>query len=266
MSLGVPRMTSTPPTSPSSSRADGAVAIRCRDVRKRYGGQEVLRGVSLQIQAGEMVALVGRSGSGKSTLLHIIGGLDRAFSGAVEVLGQDLSRLSDRDLARLRNQRIGFVFQAFHLLDHLSCRENVLLADAFAAAPLSPAAAAQRADEALRRVDLGGRADARPAELSGGQKQRVAIARALFCRPQILLCDEPTGNLDSQTGEQIIRLFCDLNQGRDAAGAPGERLTLVLVTHEERVSQAAGRVVTLTDGSIGAAVADGAPAAGEAAS
>ena len=234
----------------ATDRAEAALAIDCRDVSKRYGGQEVLRRVGLQVHAGEMVALMGRSGSGKSTLLHIIGGLDRDYSGAVRVLGQDLARLRDRDLARLRNQHIGFVFQAFHLLDHLSCRENVLLPDAFAAQPLTEREAIARAEEALARVDLGGRSDARPAELSGGQKQRVAIARALFCRPRLLLCDEPTGNLDSQTGEQIIRLFRDLNQGVAVGGGQTERLTLVLVTHEERVSQAASRVVTLIDGRV----------------
>jgi putative ABC transport system ATP-binding protein len=209
-------------------------------VDKSYGSQPVLRDVSLEVEAGELLSLVGRSGSGKSTLLHLIGGLDRRYQGTVEVLGRDLGKLDDVALSRLRNAEVGFVFQSFNLLDHLSVRENVSLPAHFA--PPSPSGEVKsRALEALSRVGMADRADARPGELSGGQKQRVAIARALFSRPKLLLADEPTGNLDSDTGNQIIELFQKLN---------GDGLTLIVVTHEERVSRAARRVHKLDDGRL----------------
>jgi putative ABC transport system ATP-binding protein len=237
------------PGDASAAAADKSPLIVAEDIRKRFGqgeaATEVLRGASLHINAGELVALVGQSGSGKSTLLHILGGLDREFSGKVQVLGQELSALSDAALAHLRNRSIGFVFQAFHLLDHLSCLDNVLLPNSFAEAPLDKAAALERGREALARVGLSGREGARPSELSGGQRQRVAIARALFFRPRLLLCDEPTGNLDVHTGQHIIELFCTLNQA--------EGLTLVLVTHEPRVAEAAGRILRLQSGQAVAA-------------
>lgn len=228
----------------TQSAQAGEPVVVAEDVHKRFGLQgvegEVLRGAGLTVEAGELVALVGRSGSGKSTLLHILGGLDRDFTGRVRLFGQDLGKLSDAALSRLRNSRIGFVFQAFHLLDHLSCLENVLLPNSFADDPLAPAAAAERAREALARVDLSGREAARPAELSGGQRQRVAIARALFFRPQLLLCDEPTGNLDVATGGRIIELFTRLSSD--------ENLTLILVTHEVRVASAARRLLRMEEG------------------
>jgi len=217
--------------------------IRLAGVTKSYGHgkgrQQVLRGVSLDIAAGELVALIGQSGSGKSTLLNIIGGLDRPDAGEVLVAGRDLTRLDDGNLSRLRNERIGFIFQAFHLLDHLTCIENVALPAAFS--PTSREGEA-RAREALARVGLGDLAYRRPTELSGGQKQRVAIARALFNRPALLLCDEPTGNLDTHTGREVIAFFQELNQ-KDGT-------TLLIVTHEERVSEAAGRVLRIVDGQI----------------
>ena len=228
--------------------AAGEAIISAQELHKRFGPDEILHGVSLRVRAGELLALVGRSGSGKSTLLHILGGLDREFSGKLRVLGQDIVALSDGALSRLRNLHIGFVFQAFHLLDHLSCVENVLLPNAFAESPLGPAAAAERAREALHRVGLAGRQGARPSELSGGQRQRVAIARALFFRPQLLLCDEPTGNLDVETGQHIIELFATLNQQ--------DRLTLLLVTHEPRVAAVAQRLLRLENGRVAAAEAD----------
>jgi putative ABC transport system ATP-binding protein len=215
--------------------------IRLEGVEKAYGSQPVLRGVSLSVQPGELLSLVGRSGSGKSTLLSIIGGLDRRYRGKATVLQNDLHALDDAQLARFRNREVGFVFQAFNLLDHLSARENVSLPAYFAEGP-SPDAEA-RAEKALDRVGMADKAGARPSELSGGQKQRVAIARALFHEPKLLLCDEPTGNLDSETGKQIIELFSALN----ASG-----LTLVIVTHEERVSSVASRVIRLEDGKIAA--------------
>jgi putative ABC transport system ATP-binding protein len=185
--------------------------------------------------------MVGQSGSGKSTLLNIIGGLDRPDDGEVIIDGQRTRDLDDRALARLRNERIGFIFQAFHLLDHLTCVENVSLPSYFGPA-IGGRDVEARAREALDRVGLSAFATRRPPELSGGQKQRVAIARALFNRPRILLCDEPTGNLDDHTGREVIRFFQELN--RD------EGVTLLIVTHEERVSQAAARVVRILDGQI----------------
>jgi putative ABC transport system ATP-binding protein len=217
------------------------VVARVSHLEKRYGPTPVLRDVALTIDEGELVSLVGRSGSGKSTLLHILGGLDRRYTGAVEVLGHDLAALDDRGLARFRNSEVGFIFQSFNLLDHLTARENVALPSYFGAGA-TPAARA-RADEALERVGVRDKADALPGELSGGQKQRVAIARALFAKPRLLLADEPTGNLDTETGGQIIELFRALN---------ADGITLVIVTHEERVSAAARRVLRVDDGRIAA--------------
>ncbi|MBI4509669.1 MAG: ABC transporter ATP-binding protein [Deltaproteobacteria bacterium] len=216
--------------------------IQLEDVRKAYGQgkarQEVLRGISLAIMPGEMIALVGQSGCGKSTLLHVMGGLDRPDSGTVTVDGRAHGSLDDSALARLRNQRIGFVFQSFHLLDHLTVVENVALPGFFGKGEPSE----ERALLALDRVGLLDHATRRPTALSGGQKQRVAIARALYHRPAILLCDEPTGNLDSETGNDVIRFFQKLNRE--------EGTTLVIVTHEERVSRAAGRVMRMIDGQV----------------
>lgn len=236
--------------------------ISLRDITKSYGTEsartQVLRGVSLDVEAGELVALVGQSGSGKSTLLNIIGGLDRADGGDINVLGANYSTTSEQALARLRNTSIGFVFQAFNLLDHLTCLGNVTLPAAFAP---SAGDVVARGREALDRVGLAAFADRRPSELSGGQKQRVAIARALFGRPKLLLCDEPTGNLDSATGAEVIEFFQKLN--RD------DGVTLVIVTHERRVSSIAKRVIAMRDGAIvegdeAAAVAPGADLGGPA--
>jgi putative ABC transport system ATP-binding protein len=217
--------------------------VRLRDVTKSYGvgaaKTQVLRGVSFDVDRGEFVALVGQSGSGKSTLLNIIGGLDQPDSGEVEVLGVDTLRSSDTRRAGLRNQSIGFVFQAFNLLDHLTVLGNVVLPASFAR---TAGDAAARGREALRRVGLSDLAGRRPGELSGGQKQRVAIARALFSSPSLLLCDEPTGNLDSETGREVIDFFRELN-ARDG-------VTLLIVTHERRVSSVARRVIAMRDGML----------------
>ncbi|HEY7955639.1 MAG TPA: ABC transporter ATP-binding protein [Polyangia bacterium] len=214
---------------------------RLDQIVKRYGAEEVLRGVSLSVEEGEWLALTGRSGSGKSTLLHILGGLDRRFSGTAEVFGRGLGGLDDRALARFRNAEVGFVFQAFNLLDHLTVRENVALPAFFAGGKSAGAPDGERALAALERVGMAGHAARRPGELSGGQKQRVALARALYGGPRLLLADEPTGNLDGETGRQIIELFGKLHQ---------EGLTLIVVTHQERVSEAAGRVLRLEDGRL----------------
>ncbi len=232
----------SPGPSGAADPAAAAFVIVASDVRRSFGRDAVLCGASLQVKQGELLALVGRSGSGKSTLLSVLGGLDRDYQGQVTLFGKDLATLSDAALSQLRNEHIGFVFQSFHLLDHLSALENVLLPNAFAASPLSHAAAHERAREALARVDLADRATARPPELSGGQKQRVALARALFFRPQLLLCDEPTGNLDVTTGQRIIELFATLNQR--------ESLTLLLVTHEPRVAAVARRVLRIDAGQV----------------
>lgn len=237
-----------PATSPNGPGAQSAErpTVCAQDVWRRFGADEVLRGASMSVAAGELVALVGRSGSGKSTLLHILGGLDREFTGRVQLFGHDnIAALPDRDLARLRNEHIGFVFQAFHLLDHLTALENVLLPNSFSTRPLSGPQAIERAHEALSRVDLRDRAAAKPTELSGGQRQRVAIARALFFRPALLLCDEPTGNLDVDTGGRIIDLFATLNAR--------ERLTMLLVTHEPRVAAVASRVLRIEAGVVASA-------------
>ena len=235
MSSGTPvRAAGTPPE----------LVIRLRELHKTYGrgagATPVLRGVSLDVCRGEVVALVGQSGSGKSTLLNIIGGLDEAEKGEVQVLGLDYRTASDAQLASLRNTRIGFVFQAFNLLDHLDCLGNVVLPASFSSRKRGQEE--ERGLEALRRVGMVDLSRRHPAELSGGQKQRVAIARAMFHRPDLLLCDEPTGNLDTETGREVIELFQDINQ-RDG-------VTLLIVTHEERVSSAAQRVIRIEDGRI----------------
>lgn len=223
---------------------EGGPIVRMKDVRKRYRTgkveTEVLHGIDLEIRAGELCAIVGTSGSGKTTVLNVIGGLDRDYTGEVWVAGQELGRLSDADVSHLRNEKVGFVFQHFNLLEHLSSLENVAMPAIFSRRPVPDAH--ERARRALERVGLGNRADDLPSNLSGGQKQRVAIARALFNHPPLLLCDEPTGNLDSNTGQQIIELFAELNRK--------DGITLVIVTHESRVSRAAHRVIHLEDGRV----------------
>jgi putative ABC transport system ATP-binding protein len=217
--------------------------IRLRDITKSYGkgaaATKVLRGVSLDVEQGELLALVGQSGSGKSTLLNIVGGLDMPDSGSVEVLGIDTLKVGEPKRAHLRNTSIGFVFQAFNLLDHLTVHGNVTIPASFSKDAKDVEA---RGHDALRRVGLSDYAKRRPGELSGGQKQRVAIARALFGSPKLLLCDEPTGNLDSETGKGVIDFFRELN-AKDG-------VTLVIVTHERRVSSIAKRVIAMRDGAI----------------
>jgi putative ABC transport system ATP-binding protein len=198
-----------------------------------------LRGVSLEIGAGEYVAIAGPSGSGKSTLLQLIGGIDTPSAGTVEIQGINLGSLSDRDLTRLRLTRIGFVFQRFHLLPVLTARENVELPIAEAGVPRR--VRHERALELLSYVGLSDRAAHRATQLSGGEMQRVAIARALANRPAILLADEPTGELDAATGEGILALFQRINT---------EGTTLIVVTHDERLAEQTGRIVHMLDGRI----------------
>ena len=201
---------------------------------------EVLRGVDLSVARGEFVALRGASGAGKSTLLHLLGGLDKPDTGEIFFAGKNLATLPAAKLAELRNRKVGFVFQAYHLLPELSALENVCLPARIAR--VSAAATAERGRELLMRVGLGERMDHRPYELSGGEQQRVAIARAMINSPELILADEPTGNLDSHTGGEIIDLLCALRDERQT--------TLVIATHDATLAARAPKVVQLVDGQI----------------
>jgi putative ABC transport system ATP-binding protein len=203
-----------------------------------------LRGVSLDLAAGSFTAVMGPSGSGKSTLMHLLAGLDTPTSGTVKVAGQDITRMRDRDLTRLRRRHIGFVFQSFNLLPTLTAEENVLLPQSIA----GKRPPAEEVDALMERVGLTERRSHRPAELSGGQQQRVAIARALITRPTVLFADEPTGNLDSQAGAGILELL------RAAVDVDGQ--TTLMVTHDPRAAAIADRVLYLTDGRIVADIQD----------
>jgi len=224
--------------------------IRTVDLRRRYGtgadAVDALRGVSLAVGAGDIIAIMGASGSGKSTLLNILGCLDRPTAGRYELDGDDVTYLDADARATLRSRKLGFVFQSFNLLPRTTARDNVALPLVYAGAPL--AEQRRRAAEALDAVGLGGLADRLPNQLSGGQQQRVAIARAIVNHPRVLLADEPTGNLDSRTSEEIMRLLTGL---RGTLGT-----TIVLVTHDADVARSAERVVVVRDGRI---VADGTP-------
>ncbi|MDP3426440.1 MAG: ABC transporter ATP-binding protein [Humidesulfovibrio sp.] len=202
-------------------------------------GVEVLSNITLNIKRGEFVALQGTSGSGKSTLLHLLGLLDRPTSGTYRLLGRDVSGLDDDELSRLRNTALGFVFQSFYLVPYATALENVLLPGMYSGLP--QAELRQRALSLLDRVGLADRLHFKPANLSGGQQQRVAMARALLNDPQLILADEPTGQLDSATSQEIMRLFTQVNE----AGT-----SIVLVTHDEAVAAKAGRVIRLADGRI----------------
>jgi putative ABC transport system ATP-binding protein len=235
-------------TSPATLTApiatiSGPPVIELDEVRKVYrtGTIEVeaLRGVSLRITTGEYVAIMGPSGSGKSTLMHILGCLDVPTSGTYSLAGEDVGDMDEIDLAEVRNQRIGFVFQQFNLLPSLSALRNVELPLAYAG--VAREQRRQRAEAALARVGLADRVQHRPGELSGGQQQRVAVARALVTDPALVLADEPTGNLDSTASEDVLRLFGELHQqGR----------TVVLITHEAEIANRAARVIRIRDGAI----------------
>jgi len=201
---------------------------------------EVLRGVDVEIARGDFVALRGASGTGKSTLLHLIGGLDTPNAGEILFDGQSLTKFSESELTHFRNRRVGFVFQAYHLLPELTTLENVCLPARVAR--ISVNTAVRRAEELLARVGLKDRLDHKPSELSGGEQQRVAIARALINEPELLLADEPTGNLDSHTGGEIIGLLKSLRAEK--------QMTLVIATHDEKVASHAQRVIQLVDGQI----------------
>ncbi len=204
-----------------------------------HAGVEVLKGIDLTVQAGEFVALQGTSGSGKSTLLHIIGLLDRATSGTYRFDGMDVVGLDDDALSGLRNRRIGFVFQSFHLVAYATALENVLLPGMYSDTPQSKLRA--RAEQLLEQLGLSERMDFKPGRLSGGQQQRVAMARALLNEPDLILADEPTGQLDSVTSTEIMKLFQEMNR----AGT-----TILLVSHDTEVAAKAQRIIRMSDGRI----------------
>jgi putative ABC transport system ATP-binding protein len=221
----------------------GQPLIHARDLRKTYhvGDQVVhaLDGLDLDIRANEYVALMGPSGSGKSTLMNMLGCLDSPTSGTYILNGQDVSRLEDDALAEIRNREIGFVFQTFNLLPRYTALENVALPMVYAGIP--KAERQDRAREVLSQVGLGDRMDHRPNELSGGQRQRVAVGRALVMKPSIILADEPTGNLDTATSEEVMELFGEIQKAGN---------TVILVTHEEDIAAYAHRTVRLRDGRV----------------
>jgi ABC-type lipoprotein export system ATPase subunit len=222
---------------------DNAPVLRTRGLRKEYGtGEGLVRavdGVDLDVAPGETVAVMGPSGCGKSTLLHLLGGLDRPSGGELWLAGRRTDQLSERALARMRRSDVGFVFQAFHLMDELTAVENVELPALLAGR--SPRAARRRAAHLLERVGLADRASFLPSALSGGQRQRAAVARALSNEPMVVLADEPTGNLDSAATVDVLRLFDSLHE----AGQ-----TLVIVTHDERIAATADRLISMRDGAF----------------
>jgi len=238
-------MTGPPVRAEKGIEMNNGTLVRLIDVRKTYhtGEMEVpaVRGVSIEIERGEFVALMGASGSGKSTLMNILGCLDRPTTGHYILDGADVSALDRDRLADIRNRKIGFVFQNFNLLPRTSARENVELPLVYSARRLTNAELRERADRILASVGLAGREDHHPSQLSGGQQQRVAIARALINEPEVLLADEPTGNLDSRTSVEIMAIFQQLNE---------RGITVIMVTHEPDIAAYAKRNVVMRDGVI----------------
>ena len=222
--------------------APPSAAVAAHDLTRRYGdgdsAVEAVRGVSLEISSGEFTAIMGPSGSGKSTLMHLLAGLDRPTEGTVEIAGEDITSMGDKQLTLLRRKHIGFVFQAFNLVPTLNAEENVTLPLTIAGRKIDH----EWVDSVIRRVGLDERRSHRPAELSGGQQQRVAVARALVAEPTVLFADEPTGNLDSKSSAEVIELL------REASDASGQ--TIVMVTHDPDAAEAADRVIHLADGRV----------------
>jgi putative ABC transport system ATP-binding protein len=227
------------------SNSSDATAVRLEEVRKTYHTGEVevhaVRGVSIEIGQGEFVALMGSSGSGKSTLMNIVGCLDRPTSGRYFLDGEDVSSLSRDDLANVRNRKLGFVFQNFNLLSRTSALENVELPLLYSEIALTSLQLREKAEQVLIAVGLQGRGDHTPSQLSGGQQQRVAIARALINDPEVLLADEPTGNLDSRTSVEVMEIFQRLNE---------KGITIIMVTHEADIAAYARRNIVMKDGLV----------------
>ena len=228
-----------------TNSSNGAVAVRLDDVRKTYRTGEIevqaVRGVSIEIGRGEFVALMGSSGSGKSTLMNILGCLDRPTSGRYFLDGEDVSSLSRDELADVRNRKLGFVFQNFNLLSRTSALENVELPLLYSEVALTNAQLREKAEQVLASVGLEGRGDHTPSQLSGGQQQRVAIAWALINDPEVLLADEPTGNLDSRTSVEVMEIFQRLND---------KGITIIMVTHEPDIASYARRNIVMKDGLV----------------
>ncbi|GAA3487659.1 MULTISPECIES: ABC transporter ATP-binding protein [Streptomyces] len=244
-------MTTTTTTPPATATAPPPAVVRLRKVTKEYaGGVRALDGIDLHVERGELLAIAGPSGSGKSTLLHIVGTLDQPTTGSVEIAGHDVAALADRRLSALRARHIGFVFQAFHLVPGVGALENV--AEGLLYSGLPRARRRELAADALARVGLADRMKHRPHELSGGQKQRVAIARAVVGEPDLLLADEPTGALDSKSGETVMELLRDLN---------AQGTTIAVITHDTQIAQGLPRQVRIRDGRIAADTALGKVAA-----
>ncbi|MDP9848671.1 ABC transporter ATP-binding protein [Streptosporangium lutulentum] len=214
--------------------------IELREVTKTYNGHvQALRGVDLLVEEGELLAIIGPSGSGKSTMLHMIGTLDRPTSGTVRIAGHDIAALSDRELSALRARHLGFVFQQFHLAPGVSALDNVADGLLYTGTPLR--ARRDRASEALERVGLGHRLDHRPNQLSGGEQQRVALARAIVGDPPLLLADEPTGNLDSASGSEVLKILRGLHEGGT---------TIAIITHDDEIAEWCPRRVRVRDGKV----------------
>ena len=239
-------MTPIDPSPSAEPAVEDRLVVEARGLTRVYGdGDGAVRAVDhadLTVRAREILLIFGPSGCGKSTLLGLLGGLDRDYAGTLRLFGHDASRLPDAELSRLRGQRIGFVFQSFHLLGHLDALDNVAAPSLFCPGPPGNLTPRERGLAALERVGLADRAGMMPAELSGGQRQRVAIARALLNEPELLLCDEPTGNLDRDTGAQIIELFGALHAELG--------MTMVVVTHEDRLATLTHRKLFMLDGRV----------------